>query len=69
MDVKEMIKQIGGPTVVARALGISPPSVCEWQRVPADRCEQIEAEFGIPCEDMRPDINWQYIRKSKATAA
>ncbi len=57
-----LIATLGGPTAVARMLGIKPPSVIGWNgRVPPDRCPTIErATAGkVTCEELRPDVRWQ----------
>jgi DNA-binding transcriptional regulator YdaS (Cro superfamily) len=33
------------------------------RRVPAKFCLKIEAATGVPCEELRPDINWMYMRE------
>lgn len=56
-----VIHALGGPSAVARILGIKAPSVCGWgDRPPPDRCPALErATSGrVTCEEMRPDIRW-----------
>lgn len=56
-----IIQSLGGPTAVARMLGIKAPSVIGWSgRPPAERCPAIErATAGrVPCETLRPDMRW-----------
>ena len=69
-ELKEAIREAGGQAALARHFKISPASVNEWfngeRPFPSDRCIGIE-EFtngAIRCEDMRPDINWAYLRQS-----
>lgn len=51
-------------------LGVSPPSVNQWikgvRQLPAERCPAIErATRGeVLCEELRPDIDWSYLRRS-----
>ena len=52
----EAIKQAGGITALARSIGIKPPSVAEWRRVPAERVLAVEAATGVPRERLRPDL-------------
>ena len=62
--MNELIYALGGPTAVARMLGIKPPSVIGWYgRIPSERCPFIErAVFGrVTCEQMRPDVRWQRV--------
>jgi DNA-binding transcriptional regulator YdaS (Cro superfamily) len=56
-----LIQTLGGPTAVARLLGIKAPSVCGWRgRPPPDRCPELErATAGrVTCEQLRPDMRW-----------
>lgn len=54
----------------ARELGVPPPLLCQWRtgarRVPAGRCPTIEriTEGAVTCEEMRPDVDWAYIRQN-----
>lgn len=55
------IAAMGGPTAVARMLGIKAPSVIGWGgRIPPDRCPLLEKATGgkFVCERMRPDVRW-----------
>lgn len=59
--VSELVERLGGPSAVARMLGIRPPSVVGWRgRPPVDRCPAIErATVGkVTCEQLRPDVHW-----------
>jgi hypothetical protein len=60
----DIITTLGGPSAVARLLGIKPPSVIGWRgRVPADRCPAIEraTNGAATCEELRPDVRWHRI--------
>jgi TorA maturation chaperone TorD len=52
----EAIRAAGGVGALARAIGISQPSVSNWPRVPADRVLAVEAATGIDRAILRPDI-------------
>ncbi|PAT31860.1 Cro/Cl family transcriptional regulator [Vandammella animalimorsus] len=56
----------GGQSALARLLGIKPPTVNQWVKgtraVPARFCPDIEAATGVPCEELRPDVNWAVLR-------
>ncbi|WP_336606339.1 transcriptional regulator [Calidifontimicrobium sp. SYSU G02091] len=61
----DVITRLGGPSKVARMLGIKPPSVIGWGgRVPPDRCPAIERATGgeVTCEQLRPDVRWVRVR-------
>ncbi len=62
----EAIKQAGGITALARSIGIKPPSVAEWRRVPAARVIAVENATGVPRERLRPDL---FSRETQATQA
>lgn len=57
---------VGGQKHLAALLGVKPPTVNQWvngQRpVPAERCPDIEAATGVPCEELRPDVAWHVLR-------
>ena len=58
------VDDLGGPTAVARILGLKPPTVCGWKRVPEWHCPTIELDKGgaVTVEEMRPDIPWRRIK-------
>jgi DNA-binding transcriptional regulator YdaS (Cro superfamily) len=62
--MSELITNLGGPSAVARMLGIRAPSVIGWQgRVPAERCPDLEraTDCRVTVEQLRPDVRWQRI--------
>jgi TorA maturation chaperone TorD len=50
------IEAAGGVGRLAALLGISQPSVSNWQRVPAERVLSVEALTGVSRTRLRPDI-------------
>ena len=59
-----LITDLGGPTAIARMLGIKAPSVIGWNgRVPPDRCPAIEraTDGRMTCEALRPDVTWSRV--------
>jgi TorA maturation chaperone TorD len=52
----EAIHAAGGITELARRLGISQPSVSNWERIPAERVLSVEAVTGVPRSALRPDL-------------
>jgi len=52
----EAIRAVGGVSELARRIGISQPSVSNWERVPADRVLSVEAATGIGRAQLRPDL-------------
>lgn len=66
---EKAINIAGSPTALARAIGITPWALSKWNinKIPEDRCEQIQ-EFTnnqVLAEELRPDINWTYVRSLK----
>ena len=59
----------GTPTALARGIGITPWAVSKWdiEKIPEERCEQIEklTNGRVKAEELRPDINWEYVRNQK----
>jgi len=54
--LKAAIKAAGGTEALARALGINPSAVAQWERVPAERIVQIERLANVPRNVLRPDL-------------
>jgi TorA maturation chaperone TorD len=52
----EAINAAGGVSELARQLGISQPSVSNWERVPAERVIAVETATGISRMALRPDL-------------
>ena len=58
----EAIRAAGGITELARRIGISQPSVSNWDRVPAERVLSVESATGITRSVLRPDAEQCEIR-------
>jgi TorA maturation chaperone TorD len=54
--LQEAIRAAGGIGELARRLGISQPSVSNWDRVPAERVLSVEQATGIARARLRPDL-------------
>ena len=54
--LQEAIRAAGGIGELARRLGISQPSVSNWDRVPAERVLSVEQATGIARGLLRPDL-------------
>lgn len=49
----------------AQAIGVAQSTPCMWKKrgkVPVVHCPDIEAATGVPCEELRPDVNWAVLR-------
>jgi len=54
--LSEAIRAAGGVGELARQIGISQPSVSNWNRVPAERVVSVEAVTGVDRGVLRPDL-------------
>jgi DNA-binding transcriptional regulator YdaS (Cro superfamily) len=54
--VARVVEKAGGPTALARALGIKSPSIHSWSQVPANRVTEVSDITGIPPHEIRPDV-------------
>ena len=75
MELKTYTDQERGrAATIGRAIGVSPVLISQWankQRpIPAERCPAIEKATGgaVTCEELRPDVDWAYLRGSGAAA-
>lgn len=73
--VDKAIKAAGSQAALAKALGVHASMPSQWlsghRPVPAARCPAIEkiTNGTVRCEDLRPDIDWSYIRATNKAAA
>ena len=54
--LQEAIRAAGGVSELARRIGISQPSVSNWDRIPAERVLTVESATGINRAILRPDL-------------
>jgi len=54
--LQEAIQAAGGIGELARRLGISQPSVSNWERIPAERVLAVEQATGVARALLRPDL-------------
>ena len=54
--LQEAIRAAGGVSELARRVGISQPSVSNWDRIPAERVLSVEAVTGVARTVLRPDL-------------
>ena len=54
--LSEAIRVAGGVSELARRLGISQPSVSNWNRIPAERVLDVETVTGVERMVLRPDL-------------
>lgn len=68
--LNKAIDIVGTQSRLASALGVVPQVVHNWLvrgNVPADHCPSIERVTlgAVRCEDLRPDVDWEYLRGTK----
>jgi DNA-binding transcriptional regulator YdaS (Cro superfamily) len=57
MDATQIaIRNAGGPTALARLLGVTPQAVGQWKLVPPDKVLQVEQASGVSRHELRPDV-------------
>src|ERR1044072_5039380 len=54
--LSEAIQAAGGVSELARRVGISQPSVSNWDKVPAERVLSVDAATGVSRKVLRPDL-------------
>ena len=54
--LQEAIRAAGGISALARLLGVSQPSISEWNRIPAERVAAVEAVTSVSRAVLRPDL-------------
>lgn len=72
--LKQATDVVGSQAELARKLGIKSQVVNNWARrgnVPAEYCPSIEKVTGrkVVCEELRPDVDWAFIRKTDCKGA
>ena len=58
--LQEAIHAVGGVSELARRIGISQPSVSNWDRIPAERVLTVETATGVNRALLRPDLFGAY---------
>jgi len=59
MTVDDIIYVAGGVGQLARLVGVSHSSVCDWRRaarIPVERAMAIHERLAIPLHEIRPDV-------------
>src|SRR3569833_3015391 len=54
--LEEAVRAVGGVSELARQIGISQPTVSNWNKVPAERVLIVEAATGVDRAILRPDL-------------
>lgn len=65
------ISAVGSGSALAKQLGVTPQAVFFWRdgkrNIPAEVCPDIERITAgvVRCEDLRPDVDWAFVRSSE----
>lgn len=64
MTPRQLIERtsLGSLAAIATACGVSRQAVHRWKRIPAKCCPAIESITGIPCEELRDDV--EFVREN-----
>lgn len=56
----------GGRAELANRLGVTVAAIGNWKvrGVPSEHCPLIEEITGIRCEELRPDVRWDVVRRN-----
>lgn len=63
--LSKAIRAAGGVSGLARQIGISQPSVSNWNRIPAERVIVVETITGVPRTILRPDLYGEAIMNAE----
>jgi len=54
--LRTAIARAGGPTALARRLGVSKQAIVQWRQAPPLRVLELERLSGVPRHELRPDL-------------
>jgi DNA-binding transcriptional regulator YdaS (Cro superfamily) len=72
--IERAIELAGSAAKLAEDIGVSPQYMSQLRSgtrpVPAERCPNIEraTNGAVRCEDLRPDVDWAYLRATNCPA-
>jgi DNA-binding transcriptional regulator YdaS (Cro superfamily) len=67
--LRKAIDAAGSVTLLAECLGLSVQAVSQWDKIPIERCGDIERLTGVPRHVQRPDIFVRPSRREMSRAA
>jgi DNA-binding transcriptional regulator YdaS (Cro superfamily) len=58
--IQRAIEAVRTQAELARLLAVSPQRITNWKKrvIPEEQCAAIERVTHIPCEELRPDLEW-----------
>jgi DNA-binding transcriptional regulator YdaS (Cro superfamily) len=54
--LRQAVAAAGGPSALARRLGVSPQAVVQWRECPVRRVLEVERLSGVSRSELRPDL-------------
>lgn len=66
--IDKIVSIVGSKAALAKALNTTKQNVNQWkEKIPIKYCPDIERVTSgvVKCEEMRPEVNWSFLRKSK----
>lgn len=69
--LQKAVEIVGSASALAAGLGLTKGAVSQWKepdrKIPAEHCPAIErlTNGNVRCEDLRPDVDWGYLRTSR----
>ena len=75
MKLTDYLSKHEGNAALAAKIGVKAVLISQWRTgvrpVPAKHCPAIERATNglVRCEDLRPDVDWAYIRGTESKAA
>ena len=75
MNLFAYTSEIESCASLAKKIAIPQSLISQWRlgvrQVPAERCPEIEraTDGAVRCEDLRPDVDWAYLRGTERKAA
>jgi len=54
--LRQAVAAAGGPSALARRLGVSPQAVVQWRECPVRRVLDVERLSGVSRSELRPDV-------------
>lgn len=58
--IDTVIEKMGGTTALAKEIGVQPPSIYSWEKIPPRHVPRISEVTKIPRHALRPDL-WQEV--------
>lgn len=60
--LSKVIRAVGTSAELARVCRQFPQTITRWKKkgaIPVHHCPAVEEATGIPCEELRPDVDWE----------